>query len=403
MPTRPPRVPGQPENRRYRACFWDGGAMNMWTEVVEVLYGGQAVRSPLSPPNNARERFLMKTTRLLLTACAAVVCAFSVTPARAGLSFVQSFGSRGSGSGQFNAPYRVAADSAGNVYVADHDNNHIDAFNVSNFSGTFTAYGGGTQVYGSGVFNGPQGVTVDSSGNVYVADVYNDRIDRFIPSDFVNTLRSYGSTGSGSGRFHSPTDVAVDSSGNVYVADFSNSRVDMFNPSNFAATFTTFGTAGSGIGQFNNPQGLTVDGAGNVYVADENNSRIVRFNTSDFTGTFTTFGSSGFGSGQFNFPFDVVVDPAGNVYVADQYNQRIVTFNPANFAGTFTTFGSGQGSGNGQFNNPTGLALDGLGNLFVSDSSNNRIVELSGVVPEPASAALLLTGGALLALRRRRS
>ncbi len=83
----------------------------------------------------------MKSTHIL-TASAAVLCAFSVTPARAAaLAFVQNFGSTGSGSGQFQTPYGVTVDSAGIVYVADEGNNRIDRFNPANFAGTYTTFG----------------------------------------------------------------------------------------------------------------------------------------------------------------------------------------------------------------------------------------------------------------------
>ena len=164
-----------------------------------------------------------------------------------------------------------------------------------------------------------------------------------------------------------------------------------------------FGSFGSGSGQFSNPFGVSVDSAGNVYVANFSNNRIDRFNPANFAGTFTTFGSSGTGSGQFNHPFGLTLDSAGNVYVADFGNNRIDSFNPADLAGTFTSFGS-SGTGSGQFNQPTGVTVDSTGNVYVADNGNSRIVELTGAAaaPEPASAALLLCGGALLGLRRRR-
>jgi len=114
----------------------------------------------------------------------------------------------------------------------------------------------------------------------------------------------------------------VDGSGNVYVADRDNNRIQKFDAS---GTFvTTWGSAGSGNGQFSNPTGVATDGSGNVYVVDGNN-RIQEF---DANGAFlTTWGSFGYsGNGQFNGSFCVATDGNGNVYVADEGNSRIQKF-----------------------------------------------------------------------------
>ena len=360
------------------------------------------------PPQPRPFHPAMKTTRtsivrLLLTATAAALCVTAIIGGQARatpiLSYVQSFGSLGSGSGQFDAPDGVAVDSAGNVYVADASNNRIDSFNPANFAGTFTSFG--SPGSGSGQFNGPYGVAVNSAGNVYVADFNNIRIDRFNPSDFAGTFTSFNSPAVGSAEFSLPLGVNVDSAGNVYIADFGYNRIDRFNPANLAGTLTSFGSVGGGSGHFSSPYGVAVDSAGNVYVADASNNRIDRFNPTNFAGTFTSFGSTGSGSGRFSAPSGVAVDSAGNVYVADYFNDRIVRFNPTNFAGTFTSFGS-TGSGIGQFSGPRGITLDSAGNVYVADRGNNRIVQLTGAAPEPTSAALLLGSGALLGLRRRR-
>jgi len=171
-------------------------------------------------------------------------------------------------------------------------------------------------------FDNPRGVAVDSSGNVYVADIGNDHIQK-LDSDgaFLATL---GSHGTGDGEFNNPFGVAVDSSGNVYVADTGSDRIQKFESD---GTFVaTWGSSGSGNGQFNIPAGLAVDSSGNVYVADSNNNRIQKFESD---GTFvTTWGSSGSGNGQFDFPVGVAVDSSGNVYVADSNNNRIQKFTP---------------------------------------------------------------------------
>ena len=154
---------------------------------------------------------------IALTALA-LLCACIAAPARAALSFVQSFGSLGSGSGQFRGPFGVTVDSAGNVYVADGGNNRIDRFHPANIAGTFTSFGSG-KVYG------PWGVALDRAGNVYVASTDIGQIDSFNPADFAGTFASFGSAGSGNGQFYNPVGVTVDGAGNVYVADTNNNQI----------------------------------------------------------------------------------------------------------------------------------------------------------------------------------
>ena len=224
FPTRGRQGPCVLRSRAAKQSFGDKGVPtqefgheggNVWTAAVEVTYGGEGrMISPQS--SSASDPPIVKTTRLL-TASAAVLCAFAVTPARAALSFVQNFGSLGSGSGQFNYPAGVTVDSAGNVYVADYNNSRIERFNPTNFAGTFTSFG--SLGSGSGQFTYLYGVTVDSAGKVYVADTVNHRIDRFNPTNFAGTFTSFGSLGGGSGQFNTPTGVTVDGAGNVYVAD----------------------------------------------------------------------------------------------------------------------------------------------------------------------------------------
>ena len=173
---------------------------------------------------------------------------------------------------------------------------------------------------GEGQFSSPRGVAVDSAANVYVADSYNHRIQKF---DAGGTfLAQWGSSGTGDGQFFGPWDVAVDSAGNVYVADTGNHRIQKFDA---GGTFLAqWGSSGSDVGQFSSPRGVAVDGAGNVYVADSYNDRIQKF---DAGGTFLArWGVYGEGEGQFSYPSGVAVDDAGNVYVADTSNHRVQKF-----------------------------------------------------------------------------
>ena len=296
-------------------------------------------------------------------------------------TFELKWGTEGSGNGQFSAPGGVAVDSSGNVYVADIFNNRIQKFDSSgNFLLKWGAYG-----FGDGQFRDPTDVAVDSSGNVYVVDRNNTRIHKFDSSG--NFILKFGSCPADSkcdedGQLHIPNGLAVDSSGNVYVADTNNHRIQKFDSSgNFLFKWGAYGgeggvtSNGSGDGQFSAPQDVAVDGSGNVYVAESGNNRIQKF---DSSGNFLLkWGTPGFGDGQFNQPSGVAVDSSGNVYVADKFNDRIQKFDSSgNFLLTWGTFGSGDG----QFDGPQNVAVDSFGNVYVADRRNNRIQKFSVTV-----------------------
>ena len=171
-------------------------------------------------------------------------------------------------------------------------------------------------------FNGSRGVTWHS------AQYFGDQAGSIAPSQAGSYSFSaqWGSPGSGSGQFNQPHGVAVDSSGNVYVADFNNHRIQKFDSR--GVDLTQWGGLGSGIGQFSGPVGVAVDSSGNVYVADFNNHRIQKF---DSNGRFLTqWGSPGSGNGQFSGPVGVAVDSSGNVYISDRDNHCVQKFAQGN-------------------------------------------------------------------------
>ena len=242
-------------------------------------------------------------------------------------SFIRTWGSPGSGEGQFNVPNGISVDSAGNVYVADFYNNRIQKFTSD---GKFITKWG-SEGSGKGQFNGPTGVDVDSAGNVYVADWDNNRIQEFTSDGkFILQWGSYA-WGTGKGQFANPRDVAVDSSGNVYVADWTSSLIQKFtSDGKFILQWGSPGT-GSGEGEFDGPTGVAVDPSGNVYVADYDNNRIQKF-TSD--GKFISqWGSSGSGEGQLIGPVSTAVDPSSDLYVAERGNNRIQVFGQVSIEG----------------------------------------------------------------------
>ena len=295
---------------------------------------------------------------------------------------------------QFNNPSGVAVDSSGHVYVADLWNHRIRKIDPAGVVTTLAGSSTNGNNNGTGTaaqFNRPAGVAVDSSGNLYVADLYNHRIRKISPTAAVTTFAgsSFGNNnGTGTAaQFFNPNGVAVDSSGNVYVADTANHRIRKISPT---AAVTTFAGSTSGYmdgngtaAQFRNPRGVAVDSSGNVYVADTANHRIRKISS---TGMVTTFAGStsgymdGGSDAKFNLPSGVAVDSSGNVYVADTHNHRIRKIDPAGVVSTFA--GNGQGGDDGtataaKFNGPTSVAVDSSGNVYVADSGNHRIRKIS--------------------------
>ncbi len=287
------------------------------------------------------------------------------------IQFVTKWGSTGSGDGQFNSPNGIAINSTDFIYVADRDNYRIQVFDDNgNFITKWGSYG--TE---DGQFDWPSPLAVNTTGYLYVVDVNNDRIQVFDPSG--NFVTKWGSSGSGEGQFNVPSRIAINASGFVYAADVLNHRIQVFDPS--GNYFTQWGTEGSGDGQFQQPLGIAINSTGYVYVTDRNNARVQVF---DCNGNFILeWGSSGSGEGEFNYPGSIVTDPKGLVYVTDRNNNRIQVFD---CNGNFILEWGVLGSGDGEFDYPSQVAMDSTGSIYVTDLHNDRIEVFQWVLPIPS-------------------
>ncbi len=275
-------------------------------------------------------------------------------------TYQSSFGTEGSGDGQFKRPADVAIDAQRNIYVVDKENNRIEKFDgAGNFLKAF-----GTKGSGDGQFNTPTAIAVDPEGDVWVADQFNSRVQQFSKEGaFISKFGSYGSE---AGKLGLPQGLAIDAAGNLYVADALPSRIQKFKPN--GEFLELIAASGSGAGQVSSPAGLDIDAEGNLWVADRSNNRAQAFNPAgEFLRQWQGSGAAAFK------PFAIDVDAKGTVWVGDTEHHRVEGFTP--YGALLAEFGE-QGSGDGQLNlskTPSGLIADPSGDIWVTDTGNQRV------------------------------
>lgn len=241
--------------------------------------------------------------------------------------------------------YSACIDAGGNIWVGESDN--IIKYNSSLVYQT----GWGSYGFSNSQFDDLRGLAADSSGNIYAADMRNNRIQKFSGTGIF--LSSFGASGSGNGQLSWPSGVALDSAGNIYVSDTKNSRVQKFTS---AGVYVTQWGAYGGNGDYNFywPYAIAVDQSDNVYVSDGNN--LIRKFTSG--GTFITkWATDGWCKG-------MDFDPSWNLVTVsdDRHNVQIYT----NTGALILKFGS-YGTGDGQFRYPSGVVVDSDGYIYVMD------------------------------------
>ncbi|HEV2233615.1 MAG TPA: hypothetical protein VGV68_09465 [Terriglobia bacterium] len=276
------------------------------------------------------------------------------------------------------------------------------SFNIANGDGTAAI---------TASLDGPLGVAVDGSGNVYIADTGNLRVRKFVVAGNINTVAGNGLTYSGDAfpppaiaSLKSPQDVATDNAGDVFIADTGESLIRAVNTQATAITVAnvliqpgtmatvagngSFGFSGDGSkatsAKLNGPTGVAVDTSGNLYIADAGNQRVRKV---DATGIITTVVGD---NAELHFPSSVAVDSSGNIYIADTDNNRIARLDAttqsittvAGMNGSPGFSGDGGQATSAMLHFPLDVVLDTLGNLYIADQSNNRIrkVDTSGKI-----------------------
>jgi uncharacterized protein (TIGR03437 family) len=368
---------------------------------------------------------------------------------------------------RFDTPFAVAVDSAGALYVADFYN-HV----VRKVAGDIVTTVAGTGEFGAGADNvaatstplaGPSGIAFDPAGNLYIAELYGNRIRRIVGGTISTVPATAGGT-----VLKQPTDIAFDSSGVLYIADYGNNRVRVVGPTGTMTVAAGNGTlnssgdngaaasaglaaprriaidpagnlliadgvrvrkvvkgvistlAGGGVpagengpaeaAQLLNPQGLTVDPSGSLYLSDPGTGRVLKIAGGTLTrvagtgnpGTAPETGPAA--TTPLAFPSGLAVDPAGAVYVADAGAarvRRIANGATATVAGGGTTFGDNGPATKAQLTAPDGLALGAGGALYLSDGHRVRVVAEGVIGPFAGNGSVGYQGEGTLATAAR--
>jgi len=283
---------------------------------------------------------------------------------------------------QFNMRYGITMDSLGNMYISDSANNSIRKIAPDGSVKTLAGSGVIGAANGTGneaQFYFPQGIAVDATGNVYVADTFNNQIRKITPNGVVSTVAGTGAAGNVDGagniaEFNAPSGLAFDANGNLLTSDFNNGTIRKLTIAGNVKTLT-------GIARLSGPQGIAVDASGNLYVVESGASLIRKITPPGVLTTIAGAIGGGFADGPsdkalFAVPEGITIDAADNLYVSDLGNNRIRKITPAGTVSTVAGGAPGFANGLGpsaRFYAPSDITIDAAGNLYVMDVNNHII------------------------------
>ncbi len=307
-------------------------------------------------------------------------------------------------------PAGVALDASGNLYIAEYWNCRIRKVDLYGIITTVAGNGisgdsgdGGSATEGR--LRAPRSVTLDMSGNLYIADLGNHMIRKVDTNGIITTVagnKEYGDGGPATeANLFMPTATTVDSCGNLYIADNYRHQVRKVDVDGIITTVAGNGNRGYGgdgglatEAQLYYPEGMAVDNLGNLYIADSANHCVRKVDANGIISTFVGSGIEGYsGDGgpaaqaQLNQPVDVAVDFMGNIYIGDEGNNRVRKVDTKGIITTIAGGASGFGGDGGpaiqaQLHSPSGVAVDTVGNIYIADWANNRIrkVDTNGII-----------------------
>jgi sugar lactone lactonase YvrE len=293
-----------------------------------------------------------------------------------------------------NEPGGIAVDSVGNIYVADSHNYRVQKVGAN---GVISTVAGGMQQTDTGdggpaIFASlaaPYAVALDPFGNLYIGEL--SRIRKIDINGIISTAAGTSTPGySGDGgpainaELYLAAALACDSAGNLFIAELINNRIRKIDGNGIITTVAGTGIAGFGgdnvyatIAELNQPDGVTVDAAGNIYISDASNYRIRKVGTNGVISTIAGTGSHGFSgdngpatAAQLYLPAGLAIDAAGNLYLADSDNNRIRKISTNGIISTVAGsslgyFGDGGAATNARLFEPSGVAFDTVGNLYI--------------------------------------